>query len=162
MAWVALGVGQLIAGIGRPQGSPVAAVGGAAIDGAPPAVKNFAISAFGPHDKLVLVLGILVVLAVFSAAIGIAATRRLRNGYIGLAIFTVVGLAAALTRPDAELVERAAHPDRRAGRGVHAVAAGPGGRPPLTAPAHPRRGGPVGAAAPGPAPERPATGRRPA
>ena len=105
MAWVALGVGQLIAGIGQPQGSPVAAVGGAAIDGAPPAVKNFAISAFGPHDKLVLVLGILVVLAVFSAAIGIAATRRLRNGYIGLAIFTVVGLAAALTRPDAELVD---------------------------------------------------------
>jgi DMSO/TMAO reductase YedYZ molybdopterin-dependent catalytic subunit len=105
MAWVALGVGQLIAGIGRPQGSPVAAVGGAAIDGAPPAVKNFAISAFGSHDKMVLVLGILVVLAVFSAAIGIAATRRLRNGYIGLAIFTVVGLAAALTRPDAELVD---------------------------------------------------------
>ena len=103
MAWVALGVGQLIAGIGRPQGSPVAAVGGAAIDGAPPAVKNFAISAFGSNDKKVLVLGILVVLAVFSAAIGIAATRRLRNGYIGLAIFAVIGLAAALTRPDAEL-----------------------------------------------------------
>ena len=103
MAWVALGVGQLIAGIGRPQGSPVAAVGGAAIDGAPPAVKNFAISAFGSNDKKVLVLGILVVLAVFSAGIGIAATRRLRNGYIGLAIFAVIGLAAALTRPDAEL-----------------------------------------------------------
>jgi DMSO/TMAO reductase YedYZ molybdopterin-dependent catalytic subunit len=103
MAWVALGVGQLIAGIGRPQGSPVAAVGGAAIDGAPPAVKNFAISAFGSHDKMVLVLGILVVLAVLSAAIGIAATHRLRNGYIGLALFAVIGLAAALTRPDAEL-----------------------------------------------------------
>jgi DMSO/TMAO reductase YedYZ molybdopterin-dependent catalytic subunit len=103
MAWVALGVGQLIAGIGRPQGSPVAAVGSAAIDGAPSAVKNFAISAFGPHDKTVLVLGILVVLAVLSAAIGIAAMHRLRNGYIGLAIFAVIGLAAALTRPDAEL-----------------------------------------------------------
>ncbi len=103
MAWVALGVGQLIAGIGRPQGSPVAAVGSAAIDGAPAAVKNFAISAFGSHDKTVLVLGILVVLAVLSAAIGIAATRRLRDGYIGLAIFAVIGLAAALTRPNAEL-----------------------------------------------------------
>ncbi len=103
MAWVALGVGQLIAGIGRPQGSPVAAVGSAAIDDAPPAVKNFAISAFGSHDKTVLVLGILVVLAVLSAAIGIAAMHRLRNGYIGLAIFAVIGLAAALTRPDAEL-----------------------------------------------------------
>ena len=105
MAWVALGVGQLIAGIGRPQASPVAAVGGAAIDHTPPPVKNFAISAFGSHDKTVLVLGILVVLAAFSAAIGIAAMHRLRNGYIGLAIFTVVGLAAALTRPNAELVD---------------------------------------------------------
>jgi DMSO/TMAO reductase YedYZ molybdopterin-dependent catalytic subunit len=103
MAWVALGVGQLIAGIGRPQGSPVAAVGSAAIDDAPAAVKNFAISAFGSHDKTVLVLGILVVLAVLSAAIGIAATRRLRDGYIGLAIFAAIGLAAALTRPNAEV-----------------------------------------------------------
>ena len=103
MAWVALGVGQLIAGIGRPQGSPVAAVGSAAIDRTPPFVKNFAISAFGSHDKMVLVIGILVVLAVFSAAIGIAAMHRLRNGYIGLALFAIIGLAAALTRPDASL-----------------------------------------------------------
>jgi DMSO/TMAO reductase YedYZ molybdopterin-dependent catalytic subunit len=103
MAWVALGVGQLVAGIGRPQGSPVAAVGSAAIDNAPPVVKNFAISAFGSHDKTVLVIGILVVLAVFSAAIGIAAMRNLRRGYIGLAIFAVIGLAAALTRPNATL-----------------------------------------------------------
>ena len=94
MAWVALGVGQLVAGIGRPQGSPVAAVGSAAIDNAPSAVKNFAISAFGSHDKTVLVTGILVVLAVLSAAIGIAAMRNLRYGYIGLAIFAVIGLAA--------------------------------------------------------------------
>jgi DMSO/TMAO reductase YedYZ molybdopterin-dependent catalytic subunit len=103
MAWVALGVGQLVAGIGRPQGSPVAAVGSAAIDDAPSAVKNFAISAFGSHDKTVLVIGILVILAVFSAAIGIAAMRNLRRGYAGLAIFAVIGLAAALTRPNASL-----------------------------------------------------------
>ena len=101
MAWVALGVSQLVAGIGRPQGSPVAAVGSAAIDRTPPPVKNFAISAFGSHDKTVLIIGILVVLAVFSAIIGVAAMRSLRYGYIGLAIFAVIGLAAALTRPDA-------------------------------------------------------------
>jgi len=101
MAWVALGVSQLVAGIGRPQGSPVTAVGSAAIDRTPPPVKNFAISAFGSHDKTVLIVGILVVLAVFSAIIGVAAMRSLRYGYIGLAIFAVIGLAAALTRPDA-------------------------------------------------------------
>jgi DMSO/TMAO reductase YedYZ molybdopterin-dependent catalytic subunit len=101
MAWVALGVGQLVAGIGRPQGSPVAAVGSAAIDHTPPPVKNFAISAFGSHDKTVLIIGILVVLAALSAIIGVAAMRSLRYGYIGLAVFAVIGLAAALTRPDA-------------------------------------------------------------
>jgi DMSO/TMAO reductase YedYZ molybdopterin-dependent catalytic subunit len=102
MAWVALGVGQLVAAIVQPEASPVAAVGGAAIDRTPPAVKNFAISAFGSHDKTVLVIGILVVLAVFCVGIGIAAMRRLRNGYIGLTLFAVIGLAAVLTRPDAE------------------------------------------------------------
>jgi DMSO/TMAO reductase YedYZ molybdopterin-dependent catalytic subunit len=98
-AAVALGVGQLIAGFTGAQGSPVATVGGAAIDLTPPPVKNFAISAFGSHDKTVLVGGILVVLAVFAAAVGVAALRRLSYGYAGLAVFTVLGLAAALTRP---------------------------------------------------------------
>ena len=156
MAWVALGVGQLIAGIGRPQGSPVAAVGSAAIDHTPPAVKNFAISAFGSHDKTVLVLGILVVLAVLSAAIGIAAMHRLRNGYIGLALFALIGLAAALTRPDAELwdvlptVIGALAGAYALSRLVRVAGAG------CTGPAGLRRGGSGGAAAPGPAPQRPA------
>ena len=76
-------MGQLVAGITGPQGSPVAAVGSAAIDNTPPPVKNFAISAFGSNDKLVLVIGILVVLAVFAAAIGVAAIRRLAYGCTG-------------------------------------------------------------------------------
>jgi DMSO/TMAO reductase YedYZ molybdopterin-dependent catalytic subunit len=104
-AWVALGVAQLIAGIGRPQGSPVAAVGGLAIDNTPPPVKNFAIATFGSNDKKALVLGMLVVLAVLAAIIGIAAMRRLSFGYLGLGLFAVIGLAGALTRPNAELVD---------------------------------------------------------
>ncbi|HCU91490.1 MAG TPA: oxidoreductase, partial [Actinobacteria bacterium] len=55
-----MGVAQLVAGITGPQGSPVVAVGGVAIDFTPPPVKNFAISAFGSNDKTVLVAGILV------------------------------------------------------------------------------------------------------
>ena len=77
------------------------AVGGAAIDLTPPPVKDFAISTFGSHDKTALVTGILVVLAVIAALIGVAATRRLRYGIAGLAAFAAVGLAAALTRPNA-------------------------------------------------------------
>ena len=101
-AAVALGVGQLVAGTTGPQGSPVVAVGSAAIDLAPPPLKNFAISTFGSNDKTALVTGILVLLAVFAAAIGVAAFRRFSYGVAGLAAFTGIGLAAALTRPTAQ------------------------------------------------------------
>jgi DMSO/TMAO reductase YedYZ molybdopterin-dependent catalytic subunit len=104
-AFVAIGVAQLVAGITGPQGSPVVAVGGAAIDSTPAPVKNFAISAFGSHDKAVLVAGILVVLAVFAALIGVASLRRLAYGLAGLAVFTLIGLAAVLTRPDHSSVD---------------------------------------------------------
>jgi DMSO/TMAO reductase YedYZ molybdopterin-dependent catalytic subunit len=100
-AAVALGVGQLVAGLTGSVGSPVVAVGSASIDLTPPPVKDFAISTFGSNDKTALVTGILVLLAVFAAVIGVAAVRRFRYGVAGLAVFTAVGLAAALSRPTA-------------------------------------------------------------
>jgi DMSO/TMAO reductase YedYZ molybdopterin-dependent catalytic subunit len=98
---LALGVAQLIAGLISSGSSPVVAVGELSIDFTPPAVKNFAISAFGSHDKVVLVGGILVILAVFAAAIGVLAVRRISYGMAGLAVFILVGVIAALTRPNA-------------------------------------------------------------
>ena len=100
-AAVALGVGQLVAGLTGSVGSPVIAVGSASIDLTPLPVKDFAISTFGSHDKTALVTGILVLLAVFAAVIGIVAVRRFRYGVAGLAVFTAVGLVAALSRPTA-------------------------------------------------------------
>jgi DMSO/TMAO reductase YedYZ molybdopterin-dependent catalytic subunit len=100
-AAVAVGVGQLVAGLVAPDSSPVVAVGEASIDLAPPPVKDFAISAFGSNDKVVLVTGILAVLAIFAAIVGALAVRRLWYGLAGLAAFTAIGLAAALTRPTA-------------------------------------------------------------
>jgi DMSO/TMAO reductase YedYZ molybdopterin-dependent catalytic subunit len=100
-AGVALGVGQLVAGITGANGSPVVAVGQLQIDFTPPWLKNFAISEFGSDDKLALVCGILVVLAIFAAVIGALATRRLAYGMAGLGVFAVVGLIAASTRPTA-------------------------------------------------------------
>ena len=98
---LALGVAQLVAGLISSGSSPVVAVGQLSIDFTPPAVKNFAISTFGSHDKIVLVGGILVVLAVFAAGIGVLAVRRLSYGMTGLGVFILVGLIAALTRPGA-------------------------------------------------------------
>jgi DMSO/TMAO reductase YedYZ molybdopterin-dependent catalytic subunit len=100
-AAVAIGAAQFASGLGVPQSSPVLAVGQAAIDLAPPQVKDFAISAFGSNDKTALLGGILVVLALYAAVVGTVAVRRLAVGLAGLAVFAAVGLAAALTRPDA-------------------------------------------------------------
>src|ERR1700760_3022793 len=100
-AAVAIGVGQLVSGLTVRQGAPWAVVGEAAINLAPPPVKNFAIANFGSNDKTVLVTGILVVLAVFAAVVGVAAMRHLSYGYSGLAIFAAVGVAAAGSLPKA-------------------------------------------------------------
>jgi DMSO/TMAO reductase YedYZ molybdopterin-dependent catalytic subunit len=100
-AAVAMGIGQLVSGLTVRQGAPWAVVGEAAINLAPPPVKNFAISAFGSNDKNVLVAGILVVLAIFAAVVGVLALRRLAYGYLGLAIFAAVGVAAAISLPKA-------------------------------------------------------------
>jgi DMSO/TMAO reductase YedYZ molybdopterin-dependent catalytic subunit len=173
-AAVALGVGQLVAGITGAEGSPVVAVGSATIDLTPPPVKDFAINTFGAHDKTALVTGILVLLALFAAAIGIAAVRRFSYGVAGLAIFTGIGLAAALTRPTSHPADvlpalaggaaglfamsrlvRAAHA-RAALAGSGEAAAEPPGPLSEAAPGAPP--GPPGEAAPGAswAPRRPA------
>ncbi|GAA2206160.1 sulfite oxidase [Nonomuraea monospora] len=80
---------------------PVVAVGDAAVDLTPAPVKDFAIRAFGENDKAVLVGGVLVVLAAVAAVIGLVARRWLWAGYLGFALFGVVGVVAVVTRPDA-------------------------------------------------------------
>jgi DMSO/TMAO reductase YedYZ molybdopterin-dependent catalytic subunit len=100
-AAVAVGAAQFASGLGVTQSSPVLAAGQAAIDLTPPHVKDFAISEFGADDKTVLFGGILVVLALYAAVVGMLAVRRLAFGMWGLAIFASIGLAAALTRPAA-------------------------------------------------------------
>ncbi|HWG13373.1 MAG TPA: hypothetical protein VG268_08895, partial [Streptosporangiaceae bacterium] len=102
-AAVAIGVGQLISGLTVREGAPWAVVGEAAINLAPPPVKNFAIATFGSNDKNVLVAGILVVLAIFAAVIGVLAMRRLVYGFLGLAVFAAVGVAAAISLPKSNL-----------------------------------------------------------
>ena len=98
-AAAALGVAELIAGFTGIAGAPVIAVGGVAIDLTPIPVKDFAIQHFGSHDKLVLLTGIYVVLALFAMVTGIAARRRIGYGLAGLGAFAALGVAAVLSRP---------------------------------------------------------------
>jgi len=78
-AAVAIGAAQFASGLGVPRSSPVLAVGQAAIDLTPPPVKDFAISRFGTHDKTVLLGGMLVVIALYAAVVGMLAVRRLAS-----------------------------------------------------------------------------------
>jgi DMSO/TMAO reductase YedYZ molybdopterin-dependent catalytic subunit len=102
---VGVTVGYLVSGFTGPVGSPVVATAQLSIDLSPSPVKNFAISEFGTHDKLVLQIGVLVVLALFAAAIGVLAQQREGNGLTGVAIFGAIGLIAAGTRPTATAVD---------------------------------------------------------
>jgi len=100
-AAVAMGIAQLIAGLSIPNASPVIAVGQAAINLTPLPVKDWATSTFGNNDKNVLLTGVFVVVFLYAIVVGVVAMRRLSWGFIGLAIFAALGLAAALTRPNA-------------------------------------------------------------
>jgi DMSO/TMAO reductase YedYZ molybdopterin-dependent catalytic subunit len=100
-AAVAIGIAQLLAGLSIPQASPVLAVGQAAIDMTPLPVKDWATSTFGTNDKNVLLTGVFVVLFLYAMGVGAVAVRRLSWGFAGLGFFAVIGLAAALSRPNA-------------------------------------------------------------
>ncbi|MEU9032429.1 molybdopterin-dependent oxidoreductase [Streptomyces sp. NPDC048383] len=98
--YAALAVAELVSAAVRPEAGPVTAVGGAAIDRTPAAVKDWAIRQFGTADKLVLQLGILATLGLLAVGLGLLALRHRRTGAAGVLLFGLVGGAAALNRPD--------------------------------------------------------------
>jgi DMSO/TMAO reductase YedYZ molybdopterin-dependent catalytic subunit len=100
-AVVALGVAELVAGVTGAASSPVIAVGNAAIPLTPEPVKAFAIRTFGESDKTALVVGTLVVIAVQALLVGLVGLRSRRLGSAGIAVFGLVGVIAAVTRPAA-------------------------------------------------------------
>ncbi|MFF4189423.1 sulfite oxidase [Streptomyces sp. NPDC001691] len=98
--FAALSVAELVSAAVRPESGPVIAVGGAAIDRTPAALKDWAIRHFGTNDKLFLQLGILTVLALLALVLGVLALRFRRTGAAGVLLFGVVGALAAISRPD--------------------------------------------------------------
>lgn len=102
-AAVALGVAELVAVLTGPRSSPLVAVGGVVIDAVPPAVKQFAVDVFYTYDKLALLVGIIVLLGAFAAGAGALAVRAIAYPLVGIAVFATIGVAAALSRPNADL-----------------------------------------------------------
>ena len=99
-AAVALGVGHLIAGIVAGTSSPVIAVGSTAIDASPEWLKSYAIRTFGTNDKIVLVAGIGLVVAIVAIVVGVVALRRPGVGVAALAALGTLGAVAAVARPE--------------------------------------------------------------
>ncbi len=95
-----LGVAQLVAGLWRDGKNPVVAVGEWVVDHVPPGVKDWAIRTFGTNDKLVLIIGTLVVLGFVAAWLGRLARRRLAPALVGIAAIGVLGALASLDRPN--------------------------------------------------------------
>ncbi len=95
---LAVAVGTLVAAI-TDVVSPIDAVGSEVIDRAPLWLKELAIQWFGTNDKLALRIGIVVILAVAAAIIGMASVRRPWLGLTGFMAFGLVGALAAGHRP---------------------------------------------------------------
>ncbi|PNI09366.1 oxidoreductase [Arthrobacter sp. AFG7.2] len=94
-------LGELLAGFFSPALSPVTAVGGAVIDAVPPGVKDWAVALFGTADKVALLAGMALVIAVLGAVAGTMEYRRRFAGVALVGVFGLVGLAAVLTRAQA-------------------------------------------------------------
>jgi DMSO/TMAO reductase YedYZ molybdopterin-dependent catalytic subunit len=90
-AALSLGVSELAAGL-LGLASLIEAVGEWVIDESPTAVKDWAIATFGTNDKLVLLIGIVLVTLTVGALVGMVARRR-----FGVAIAVFIGFGAAAT-----------------------------------------------------------------
>lgn len=104
-AAAALGAAELAAGLVRRWKSPVEAVAEYVIDEAPRSVTKFGIRVFGGNDKLALVVGVLVTLAIIAIVVGLLSRRRPAVGYVAFAGFGLVGAFAALQQPSAGLID---------------------------------------------------------
>lgn len=96
-----LAVAELLVGMIHGSSSPVIAVGQKVIDLVPPALKDWAIEAFGTSDKTVLVVTTLVLVVLAGVAIGeLAMEGRRLSASVGALFIAAIGVAAVLTRPD--------------------------------------------------------------
>lgn len=104
-AAVSLGIAELFVVLLAPSGSPVVAVGDTVIRLAPSWLTEFAKNVFYTYDKLALLVGTGILLAVFAAAVGRLALRRPALGMAGVVLFGLVGAVCAVTAPVGGLLD---------------------------------------------------------
>lgn len=92
-----LGAAELAASLSPSMPSPIISIGNQVVDNVPQPVKQFAIDTFGTSDKLVLVLGIVIVVTLAAASIGILAlTRRTAAAWATAGLTAIAGAAAVM------------------------------------------------------------------
>jgi DMSO/TMAO reductase YedYZ molybdopterin-dependent catalytic subunit len=74
------------------------------IDATPEWLKSFAIRTFGVNDKRALIVGMIVVILILAAVLGIASIRRPWIGLTGLWVLAAVGAVAAFKRPTGSIL----------------------------------------------------------
>ncbi|TQJ30894.1 molybdopterin-dependent oxidoreductase [Microbacterium sp. SLBN-146] len=95
---VFLAVAELVALVVAREASPILAVGSFVIDIVPQPLKEFAIETFGEADKIALLVGLGIAVAVASAVAGILELVRPPLGVVALGIAGVLSTAAIVTR----------------------------------------------------------------
>ncbi|MDQ1549244.1 MAG: hypothetical protein QOD27_902 [Microbacteriaceae bacterium] len=96
-----LGAAELTAGLLAPASSPLLVVGSLVIDSVPGWVKDIAVSLFGTADKIVLLVGLGVLVALLAAVAGVVDRRWPPFGRSLVAVIGLVGVSAAVTRAHA-------------------------------------------------------------
>jgi DMSO/TMAO reductase YedYZ molybdopterin-dependent catalytic subunit len=99
----ALAVGELGGGLLAGAVSPVAAVGSAVIDLAPPGSKELVVSLFGTNDKLALTVLIAGIVLAAGAGVGLLARRSIGGADAVIVAIAGIGLLAAMRDPTASL-----------------------------------------------------------
>ena len=101
-----LGFAELVTATSRTFQSPVVDVADRVVDGVPRQVKDLAIEWFGTNDKIALLVGISVILAIYAATVGVVAlSSRWRWALVGISLFGFAGVyASQSTRRAAPLI----------------------------------------------------------
>jgi len=100
-----LAVGELASVFTGETSSPAVAVGQWAISLTPTWLEQFAIRNFGSDDKRMLLIGVYTVLVLASAMAGVIARTWLATASWFAGCFGIVGMLAAVTRPNASVAD---------------------------------------------------------
>jgi hypothetical protein len=104
-AAVVLGIATLTSALVGRQASPVTALDGIFTGRLPSALRSSAVHHFGAHNRVVLLLGMYVVIAVIAMVIGNIARRKTAIGVMGIAAFGLLVAYIVITRPGSEAAD---------------------------------------------------------